>query len=361
MQKFEHGGNVYDKSPTGRPWLDFSANINPLGLPKSVKQVLQNSIDDVIHYPDPKASELKAAIAEHYGVARENIVLGNGAAELFYLFLQMVRPKHVLIPVPSFSEYERAAKAADCQVTYFPLDSAKNFCMDWQKLFKSALESADCVILGNPNNPTGNLLTRQEILTFLTALEEKSKSLWVIMDESFLDFIDDAPYTLRNLADTYAHVFVVQSLTKFYAIPGLRLGFGVANTKLIQHLEQGKDVWNVNLLAQKAGVAALNDIAYQQASRKLVKKEKQWLYRNLQKLEGIVAYKPSVNFIFLNIRGTGRTSTELVAQMREHGILLRDCANYPGLDGKSFVRVAVRTHEENILLIKALEECLQHD
>lgn len=360
MQKFEHGGNVYAQSPTGKPWLDFSANINPLGLPKSVKEALQASLDEVIHYPDPQASELKQALAEHYGLKREQLILGNGAAELFYLFMQMLRPRHVLIPVPSFSEYERAARAAGARITYFPLSAEQSFFLDWQKLSKALDPTVDCVILGNPNNPTGQLLRWQDISGFLTMLKLLHKNVWVIIDESFLDFLpDDSAYTWRYMTATFPNLFIIQSLTKFYAIPGLRLGFGVAEEKLVQRLEQGKDVWNVNLLAQKAGVAALRDVAYQEQSCELVAEERAWLYAALRKLPGMQVYPPSVNFILLNIKATGKTSAELVAQMRKHGILIRDCANYPGLDGRSYVRVAVRTHAENMELVKALEECLK--
>lgn len=362
MQKFEHGGNVYQQAPDGKSWLDFSANINPLGLPASVKQAMQASLDDVIHYPDPQAKELKQAIAEHYQLPEQNLILGNGAAELFYLFMQMLRPKHVLLPVPSFSEYERAARAAGCRISYFPLKAEETFYLDWQKLSKAVTPSVDCVILGNPNNPTGQLLPWQELSNFFTMLKLWQKNVWVLVDESFLDFLpDDSAYTWRYMTETFPYLFVIQSLTKFYAIPGLRLGFGVANAALIQRLEQGKDVWNVNLLAQKAGVAALSDAPYQEKSRELVQRERAWLYAALRKIEGIYAYPPSVNFILLNIEGTGKSSAELTKEMRERGILVRDCGNYPGLDGRNFIRVAVRTREENLQLIQALEECVKYD
>lgn len=354
MNKFEHGGNIYEKQPNGREWLDFSANINPLGLAASARDAIASSIDAVVHYPDPKARELREAIAEHYNVPLEEVVAGNGATELFYLFLQTVRPRRVLLPVPSFNEYERAALAARCQIRYFQLNPEEDFRIDWTD-FMGALPVADCVILGNPNNPTGSLLTRNELVRALDMI--KNGRQWLVIDESFLDFLMyDNRYSVRNLVAEYPRLFVVQSLTKFFALPGLRLGFGVAQKELAERLDAGKDVWNVNLLAQKAGAAVLRDRAYQKKSREFIAAEAQHFYQCLVKYPGIRAYQPSVNFILLDVRASGLTSTDFAARMKEKGILVRDCANYPGLDGQSFVRIAVRQRADNEQFLHALEE-----
>ena len=357
MKKFVHGGNIYGEQPASGDWLDFSANVNPLGLSPAVHAAIESGIDEVVHYPDPEARELKQAIAQHYNLPVDQIVLGNGAAELFYLFFQTLRPHQVLLPVPSFSEYERAALAARCRVNYFGLEDEQDFRLDWDNLI-GALPVADCIVLGNPNNPTGSLITRNELVHLLEEL--KGGPQWLVIDESFLDFLQyDSRYTVRDLTTEYPHLFVVQSMTKFYALPGLRLGFGVASPEVVARLESGKDVWNVNTLAQRAGVAALSDLDYQQASRQQLIGASQQLYAGLMRIAGLRPLQPSVNFIMIDIRNTGYTSTALTALLRTRGILIRDCANYPGLDGQSFVRVAVRCPAENEQLLKALEAVIK--
>lgn len=349
MERFEHGGNIYAENAG---CIDFSANINPLGLADSVRLAITDGIKNIINYPDPQADELKNAIATRYGVATDEIVLGNGATELFYLFFHAMRPRRVLLPVPSFNEYERAALAAKAKVNYYNLQSNMDFRIDWDN-FNGALMSADCIVIGNPNNPTGSIITRNELIHLLNEL--KGGSQWLIVDESFIDFLlYDSRYTVRNLVDEYPHLFVVQSLTKFYSIPGLRIGFGVANRELAKKLNAAKDVWNVNILAQIAGTAALKDLAYQQKSRELLPKLQQQLVSELAKLRGVIVHKPTVNFLLLDVTGTGISSTELTAKLKRNKILVRDCANYPGIDGQ-YIRIAVRCAEDNAKLLAAMK------
>ena len=317
-----------------------------------VREAILSSVDDIVNYPDPKARALKAAIASFYGVPQDEIVLGNGAAELFYCFFYTVRPRRVLLPVPSFSEYERAARAAGAEVRYLPLLQSQGFSFD-SEAAEEQLPNADVVVLCSPNNPTGRLLDRKELCAFLELSEEHG--VWVIMDESFLDFREDREkYTVRHLTKKYPHLFVVQSMTKFFALPGLRLGFGVAVPELCRSLEAGKDVWNVNSLAQAAGIAALADLEYQEAARRFVCGEKEFLAAELAKLSGIEVFAPSVNFIFFRLRQGNDFLQRLLAALRQRGILLRDCSNYPGLSG-AYLRTAVRCREENERLLSAMQ------
>ncbi|MBQ6758544.1 MAG: aminotransferase class I/II-fold pyridoxal phosphate-dependent enzyme, partial [Selenomonadaceae bacterium] len=257
MERYEHGGQVYDAAGRAGDWLDFSANINPLGLSEKVLRTLEENLRGVVNYPDPQAVELKRAIAERYDVPEKNLVVLNGAAEFFYLYLNATRPRRVIIPVPSFSEYERAARAAGCDVELVITNAAKGFALDVSRL------RGDCVIIGRPNNPTGNLIDAEEILR----LAEVSS---VLVDESFIDFLDVE--SVRRLVSD--KISVVQSLTKIFAIPGLRLGFAVVEENLARRLNLSKDVWNVNFLAQKAGVAALTDEDYLRRTRAWLAAEK---------------------------------------------------------------------------------------
>lgn len=354
MEKYTHGGNIYQEvSPQGK-WLDFSANINALGLSASVRECLVQSIDEVVSYPDPEARQLKSAIARHYDVPRENIIAGNGAAELFYLFFQTMGFRRVLIPVPSFSEYERAALSAASEIEYIMLEPRERFALNGERLCR-AMAQADCVVLGNPNNPTGNLLTAADLERCLI----QAKKTWMMVDESFLDFREDRErFSVRHLVGKYPRLIVVQSLTKFYALPGLRLGFALAPSDIVWRMEQKRDAWAVNLLAQKAGTMALADEVYQRESRTWLQREKALLEKGLRQLKGLTVFSPSVNFILVSLAKSGLRNDDVISAMKRENILLRDCRNYPGLDD-TYLRMAVRSHEENTYLLKAWKKLWQ--
>ena len=341
MERYEHGGQVYDAKGTAGDWLDFSANINPLGLSEKILQALTENLRGVVNYPDPNATELKRAISLRYDVNEKNLVVLNGAAEFFYLYLNATRPARVVIPVPSFSEYERAARAARCDVKFFVTHAEENFSLNVDKL-RSELSPADCLIIGRPNNPTGILPTFEEI-------SRLADIATVLVDESFIDFLD-AP-SIRKFAAK--KISVVQSLTKIFAIPGLRLGFAVVEENLARLLNASKDVWNVNFLAQKAGVAALSDDDFLQQTRAWLATEQKFFVEQLGKLRGMKIFPPTVNFVlFKHTR-----ADEILSGLRREKILLRSCANFAGLDG-SYLRSAIRSHEENLRLLAALKNIL---
>ncbi|MBR3499376.1 MAG: threonine-phosphate decarboxylase [Selenomonadaceae bacterium] len=340
LERYEHGGQVYDAAGKIGDWLDFSANINPLGLSEKILATLAENLRGVVNYPDPNASELKRAISQRYNVPEKNLVVLNGAAEFFYLYLNVTRPKRVVLPVPSFSEYERAARAAGCDVKYFFTRAEENFSLDAEKL---AHTKADCVIIGRPNNPTGNLPAAEKILR----LAEVSS---VVVDESFIDFLD--VQSVRNFISE--KISVVQSLTKIFAIPGLRLGFAVVEENLAARLNLAKDVWNVNFLAQKAGVAALSDEDFLRRTRAWLAAEKKFFAERLSKICGVEIFPPSVNFILFR----HEHAQEILHSLRREKILLRSCANFAGLD-QTFLRSAIRSRKENLRLLDALKKILE--
>lgn len=355
MEAFVHGGNIYDTEGKGQQWLDFSANINPLGMPATVKQAIKRNLDELVHYPDPQGRLLKRSIADWHRVDREQVVLGNGAAELFYVYFHFLCPKRVLLPVPSFSEYEKAARAAGAEIRYFYLQAEEDFRLDFVKLAKE-LQGCQAVVLGNPNNPTGTMWQRDELKVLLDAAAELDVTIMV--DESFLGFLQEqAAYSVAEWTGTYRNLIVISSLTKVLAIPGLRLGYGIANEALVKELEFQKDTWNVNSLAQAAGVAGLGDKQFLQATWQHTTETVAHIYRCLSGIPGLRVYKPMVNFVLLGLQDCGITGRELTARMRERGILIRDCSNYPGLD-EYYVRVAVRGLEENNRMLAALSYCL---
>ncbi len=340
MDRYAHGGQIYDAKGLAGDWLDFSANINPLGLSEKIFQTLTDNLRGVVNYPDPNASELKRAISNRYDVPEKNLVLLNGAAEFFYLYFNALRPARVVIPVPSFSEYERAARAGGCEVKYFFTSAEENFSLDVDKLEVTA---ADCVIIGRPNNPTGNLLAPEKILSLAEVAS-------VIVDESFIDFLEVE--SVRKFVSE--KISVVQSLTKIFAIPGLRLGFAVVEENLATRLNLCKDVWNVNFLAQKAGVAALDDENFLKRTRAWLELEKKFFVARLEKMSGIKIFPPTVNFILFRHENADKILNEL----RREKILLRSCANFAGLD-ETYLRSAIRSRKENLRLLDALKKILE--
>ena len=360
-KRFVHGGNVYEPPAAGSDggkWLDFSANINPLGLSASVKDAIAAHIGGLVHYPDPEARELRAALAGAYETPEDTFVLGNGAAELFYLFFEVERPKRVLLPVPSFSEYERAALASGADVEYFLLREKSGFAIDCDALLDDVRETkTEAVVLGNPNNPTGTLLSREELVRLSERLIALGCSL--VVDESFLDFRrDEAAHTIRREAGRLPHCLLVRSLTKFYAMPGLRLGFGVCMPALATKLDAHKDVWNVNLLAQAAGVAALKDHDYQEKSRAFLAETAPKFAKAVAALPNVATVlPPSAN------RAGGRPHPR-PAEPRHPHPRLRELPRpvgrlaAAGCAERGRKRTAARCVERNRVLIKALLRCV---
>ncbi|MBR5913822.1 MAG: aminotransferase class I/II-fold pyridoxal phosphate-dependent enzyme [Selenomonadaceae bacterium] len=342
-QNFQHGGQVYNADGQIDFQLDFSANINPLGLPFSVLQALIENLSDIVHYPDPAATELKNSISKFYNVPQENLVLLNGAAEFFYLYCNVAKPARVIIPVPSFSEYERAARSISAEVEYFFLREEDNFQLDLEKLFERiTAKKFECLIIGRPNNPTGNLIS-------LDAIKKLSSAVNILVDESFIDFLNVE--SARQLVNE--KICVVQSLTKIFAIPGLRLGFAVVEKNFAEKLNASKDVWNVNFLAQKAGVAALSDKKFLSDTRTWLEEEKKYFVQRLKELPDVKIFEPSVNFVLIKFPSE-KIANDLVKKLREKKIFIRSCENFVGLDER-FLRLAIRKRAENIRLIEEIK------
>ena len=359
MNQFEHGGNLYRFKRTGdHKLLDFSANINPLGLSLKVKQAIEDQITEIIHYPDSEGYALKQALSQQYCLKNEQIVLGNGAVELLYILCHQLQPKKVLIPAPSFSEYERAARSVNAEIHYDLLTAENGFKLD-SNLLAAKLSPYNILFIGNPNNPTGTLLTIKEIETILNSA--KLSNTFVVIDESFIDFITNGEaYTAKHFIADYDNLLILHSLTKFYAIPGLRLGFAATNESLAQKLHLAKDPWNVNSLAQIAGVSALADESYQQASRSFIYHEIRRFTEKLNQFKMLTIYPPSVNFVLVDIQKTGFTAPQFRDLCLKENILIRDCSNYPGLSA-DYVRFAIKSTKENNYLYQVLEKILCGD
>ena len=358
MQKFEHGGDIKSviRENNLNEIMDFSANINPYGLSSNIKNAILADLDNIIHYPQPNAEDLRKKIGETYNIADDKIIVGNGAVEIIYTLCHILKPKNVLIVSPGFSEYERAARSAGADIHYAMLDEKLDFNSPMRDIIVN-IKGNDLLFIGNPNNPTGTLYMLEDMELLIEHAE--NNGCFIVVDESFMDFIKTSEaFSVLPLVEKYHNLLVLHSLTKFYAIPGLRLGFAATDHEVLDPLYAAKDIWNVNSLAQAAGMAALDDKKYQRRSRTYTRTEINYLYEELSTLDKLKVYEPTVNFILVNISKTGLTATQLREKLLKYNIIIRNCANYPGLD-ENYVRFAVRTREENDELVDALTEILE--
>jgi len=335
--------------------LDYSANISPLGTPESVKKAIRASLDKLVHYPDPDSIELRQELALYLDIAMENIIVGNGSVELIYLLAKMIRPQKALLLHPTFSEYEFAVTSEGGEIKLLELKAENGFKINKEEVIE-ALDDVQMAFLCNPNNPTGCLTLKEDILAIVEAAAQKK--VMMIVDEAFLDFVQGGEnISVLQAVQDFDNLFILRSLTKFFALPGLRIGCGISNEKVLKKMNSLREPWTVNSLAQAAAVEALRDEEYAQEVKKVIWAEKDFLYQELGKIPGLSPYPPSVNYIFLDIRETGLTSTQIQQAMAPKGILVRNCNSYPYL-GENYLRVAVRTHQENEQLLEGLKSVL---
>jgi threonine-phosphate decarboxylase len=346
---FEHGGNIHQMERIyKRNLLDFSANINPLGLPSSIKNALCNNFNKLLHYPDIQAERVSTRIAKYWGIKRENILVGNGSSELIYLIMHTFRPKETLIPIPTFCEYERVARSVKNKIRFIKLREKDNFLIRNLKGSKG-----DMTFLCNPNNPTGNLIFEGK-----SSIDKLPAEL-IIVDEAFMDFLpDEERHTLiwKGLEKS-KRVIVLRTFTKFFALPGLRIGYLVAHQDVIAKLRQNQVPWSVNFFAQLAAELILSDKGYIKKTKQFIEKERKFLFNAVANIRELIPFPSVTNFLLVKIGNKNLTSTLLKKRLIQEGILIRDCANFRGLSNK-FIRVAIRSHKENLKLLKALKQTI---
>jgi L-threonine-O-3-phosphate decarboxylase len=352
-----HGGEVLDaavKSGFKREEiLDFSSSVNPLGPSKKALDAAKNSFNRVAAYPDSNSNELRQAIADHFkGLSKVNVVVGNGSTELIYLFAGsfMKEGDTAVIPAPTFGEYESAVRKTGEVPKFVRLNN--NFNVE-ETVFEREMVGAKIVFLCNPNNPT-SILIPKETLTGIVEKALEQDSL-VFLDEDFLEFVEnERAQSMINKIQNYPNLFILRSFTKIFGLTGLRIGYGIASEEIVNVLLCAKIPWNVNCLAQAAAVAALKDEEHLKVTHELIKKEKTQLLAELGEFKSFKIFQPDANFFFIDIRKSGLTATELKNELLGQGILIRDCTSFRGLD-QYYIRVAVKTREENKRLIEALK------
>ena len=353
-----HGGNIYRLADAlgvaEAKVIDFSASINPLGPPRSVLAAMRRQIGGISNYPDPDAKRLRLAIAEAKGIGPDSVVCGNGSTELIYLMTRALRPRTVLIPAPTFSEYERACRSAGVGRTIaHELRKREFFDLDPDTFIRAMAgenpfsKPCDMAFICNPNNPTGRLVGREDMKRIAAAAGAVKCVL--IVDEAFIDFCEGASVIDEVRGNPY--LVVLRSLTKFYALSGLRVGYAVLPPAMVEKVAEAKEPWTVNSLAQIAGVAALGDREYASLALDTIWEGKKRLEEGFTRL-GIPFLPSEANFYLLHLEDAGAVADHL----KRKGILVRDCSDFAGLDQR-YIRVAVKSRRDNARLLKEISLC----
>lgn len=335
-----HGGDIYRNQVS----VDFSVNVNPLGIPREVKEALYGAVEKCFAYPDMMTEELKNAVADMLGIPAEYLLFGNGASELFMGIVHAVRPKKILIPVPSFYGYEYAAAAAGGECVYYPLREENQFLPE-EDFLEALTEDLDMVFLANPNNPTGRALAPAYLKRLFTICSRKH--ILVVLDECFVEFCSGERSMLQEIEE-YDNVLLVRAFTKIYGIPGVRLGYAVCSSeRLLEKIKGQLPEWNVSTFAQEAGIACTKQKAFLEETVAYVRKERQFLKERLEEA-GIWVFESDTNFLLLY------SELELDQELLKQGILIRSCENFRGLS-KGYYRIAVKSRQENERLLTAVE------
>jgi threonine-phosphate decarboxylase len=352
MTTFDHGGNVFSvaRSLGLKPEevADFSASINPLGIAPSVKEALRSSFDSFTHYPDTDAVELAAALSAFHGLDPGCVCVANGSTELIYLLPRFLKGKKALIIAPAFSEYAKALDRAGWEVAWLELDHGNGFALSIPALEERLSEGYDALFLCNPGNPTGKLLPLGTITVIHSLC--RAAGTFLVLDEAFIDFCEGE--SAKQLLTRDGGGVVLRSMTKFFAIPGLRLGYALGSAEIIAGLAAERQPWSVNTPAQVAGLAAIADSDYRQRSLEAIAGERAWLAEQLAALPGLTVFPSAVNYLLGRV-DRGPTATALRERLLARAVLIRDCGNFRGLDNR-FFRIAVRGERENRLLVTEL-------
>lgn len=345
MDYFSHGGDVY-RNPVQ---YDFSININPFGLPEEVRTAITSDLSYATRYPDPECMQLRECLSKSEQIPSEQIICGNGASELIVAVIRAIKPQKALVLAPTFSGYEKALASIKVVPERYTLLEEYDYCIQ-ADILEKLKEDLDLFFLCNPNNPVGNCL--EESLLFQIVERCKEKKIMLVIDECFLPFHEHFPdNSMVSELEQNPWIFILRAFTKLYAMPGIRLGYGISSNKeLLAEMKNQIPEWSVSGLAQAAGIAALSSKHYVEASKIYIKKEREWMEIELKNL-GLKVYPSEADYLFFECE------KGLFEVLLTHKILIRSCSNYIGLSENHY-RIAVKTREENQVLIAALQSIL---
>jgi len=357
MYQYRHGGDVYDENGVlDGDVLDFSANINPLGMPDGVMASARRSLAHSNIYPDANCRSLTSRLAEFEGIDQGSIICANGASDILFRLVYALKPRKILITAPSFTDYERAGTATGAEIAYYPLKKENGFMID-EKITEAILAaSPDIVFIGNPNNPTGALAERILMEKIATACQ--SVKARMLADECFMDFVGGGQmFSVKPLINKYQNIVLLKSFTKIFAIPGLRLGYAVCgDEEIIEALRFHGPDWAVSNVAIAAGEAALKKAkAFMESTAEYITEERMAMAAGLERM-GLTVYPSRANFILFR----DEANHDLYGALCKKGFRLRDCANFRGL-GLGYFRAAVLTEEKNRRLIQAIAGVIKNE
>ncbi len=333
--------------------VSFSANVNPLGISPLLRSALAEKIDAITTYPDREYTSLRRCIAGYCGTEYENVIVGNGSTELISLFIQIEHPKKALVIGPTYSEYEREISLGGGTTLYYPLREKDDFHLNLDDFITRLNENIDLLVICNPNNPTSSCITRREMRRILDAC--KQHDIYVMVDETYVEFADNMEeISAVPLADYYNNIVILRGTSKFFAAPGLRLGYAVTgNRDLVKAINTRKNPWTINSLAVIAGETMFKDGAYIRATRELISAERARIYRLLSGQPGFKVYPPSGNFMLARILTDGVTSQDLFDRAIRGKMMIRDCSTFPFLDNK-YIRFCFMKPEDNDRLLRII-------
>ena len=333
--------------------ISFSANVNPLGISPRLREHLASHIDCITSYPDREYTTLRKRMADYVGTEKENIIVGNGSTELISLFIQIEHPKKAMILGPTYSEYEREVSLGGGTTVYYPLKEESGFKLDTAHFTSKLDDTIDLLILCNPNNPTSSCILSNDMRTILDVCKEHG--IFVMVDETYIEFVDDVKHTSAvSLTAYYNNIIILRGTSKFFAAPGLRLGYAITgNEDLLRNMNQRKNPWMINSLAAIAGELMFQDEAYIQKTRTLIQQERTRCYETLAESKRFHPYKPTANFMLMRIVDEDLNSSILFDRAIRKGLMIRDCSTFPFLNDK-YIRFCFMNPEDNSRLLDCL-------
>lgn len=327
--------------------VDYSVNINPLGVSDNIRQAIISSIDNICKYPDIGGNAAKKAISKHLNTDIQNIVMGNGASELIYLYARAIQPKKVLIIEPTFNEYRRAFTLAGSEIYSYILDSNDDFTFDIDAFCNKVEEvKPDVVVLCNPNNPTGKYIGIDLISKIVDIVKQENSFLFI--DESFVEFTGNDPI---GSVIGYEWILSLRSMTKYYAVPGLRIGYAVSNEKVIEMMERYKEPWTMNTFALDIVPKVIEDMEFHRKVMQWVTGEREFMYDALRKVDILKVYKSYSNFFLCELKYF--SGNKLNEELLKDDMFVRVCDDFVSLSDR-FVRIALKGREDNIKLVSRL-------
>ena len=337
--------------------INFGANVNPLGLSDFVHEKLKNHLDIITVYPDRAYTSLRNTIGNYCHVSSDNIIVGNGSTELISLLIQQNHPKKALLLGPTYSEYERELEMIGCELASYNLELDTNFKLNMHDLFTQLEQKIDLLIICNPNNPTSTAIWKHEMEQLVSFC--KTLNIFVMIDETYVEFVPDINLvTAMELVNHHDNLMILRGVSKFFAAPGLRLGYGVtSNINFLRQMKHHQNPWSLNSLGALAGELMLSDNVYITKTKALISSERDRLYRELQTWSTIKVFAPFANFILLQILKPGITSPFVFEHLIKKGLMIRDCSSFKSLNGE-FIRFCIMLPADNDRLLHALKEIL---